>query len=187
MPGGADRLAARLGASGPAWTRYGDGPWPRPHDPIFDFRVTPAGWGWLDDDAREAADELVRLRGRYAPVVGHGDWYAGNLRFAGGQVVAAFDWDLVVEPEAVLAGLSAGGFLADGAPSPEQVAGFLADYDRAHPGAFDADERRAAAAAARWVLAFNARRDLAMLDGDAVPGSALDRLRRNRGAYRELS
>ncbi len=119
------RLDVRLGAAGPAWTRYAGGPWPRPRDPIFDFRVTPRGFAWLDDEARDAAHELVTLRGRYAPVVGHGDWYAGNLRFAGDRVVATFDRELVVEPEAVLAGLTACGFLADGAPSPEQVAGFL--------------------------------------------------------------
>lgn len=187
VPGGADRLAARLGAAGPAWTRYADGPWPRPHDPIFDFRVTPSGWEWIDDEARSAADELLALRGRFAPVVGHGDWYAGNLRFTGGQVTAVFDWDLVAEPEAVLAGLSAGGFLMDGAPSPEQVAGFLADYERAHPGTFEPDERRAAVAAARWVLAFNARCDLAMLDGDVVAGSPLDRFGRDRAVYRDLA
>jgi hypothetical protein len=101
-----EHLGARLPA-GPAWTRYGDGPWPVPHDPIFDFTSTPTEWSWLDGFAREAADELLALRGDDALVIGHGDWYDGNARFADGQVVAVFDWDLMTETEAVLTGLAA--------------------------------------------------------------------------------
>src|SRR3954454_5023471 len=110
-------LGGRLPA-GPAWTRYAQGPWPAPHDPIFDFTSTPAPWAWLDAFARVAADELLALRGDDELVIGHGDWYDGNARFEGQQVVAAFDWDLMTEAEAVLAGLSATAYLDAGAPSP---------------------------------------------------------------------
>ena len=112
MPGGVASLSAQLGP-GPSWTRYAAGPWPEPHDPIYDFRGTPAGWEWLDRYARKATVDLVGLHDPDRLALGHGDWSAGNLRFAHGRVVAAFDWDVVAEDEAVLVGLSAGAFLLD--------------------------------------------------------------------------
>jgi hypothetical protein len=120
-------------------------------------------------------------------LIGHGDWYAGNLRFEDDQVVAAFDWDLIVEPEPVIAGLSAGGFLAASAPTADEVGGFLADFDDARRGIFTAAQWRMATAAARWVLAFNARCDLSMLAGNADPGSALGRLSDDMDAYRRIA
>src|SRR4051794_12394296 len=146
-----DHLAARL-PTGPAWTRYGDGPWPVPHDPIFDFTSTPAQWRWLDAFAREAADELLALRGHGELMIGHGDWNAGNARFEGQQVVAAFDWDLMTEAEAVLAGLTAADYLGAGAPSPAEANAFLRDIEDARGDAFTPTQRRAASAAGRWVL-----------------------------------
>ena len=101
-----DHLGVRL-PTGPAWTGYAEGPWPTPLDPILDFTSTPAPWSWLDAFAQEATDELLALRDHEAPVIGHGDWYDGNARFEDGRVVAVFDWDLMTETEAVLAGLAA--------------------------------------------------------------------------------
>jgi hypothetical protein len=51
------------------------------------------------------------------------------------------------------------------------------------PAGLDRVQRRVAAAAARWVLAFNARCDLAMLIGQPDPRSALGRLLDHRAAY----
>lgn len=167
---------------GPAWTRYHNGPWPPPHDPIFDFSRTPAGFEWLDDFARAATADVTRLGRDVPPVIAHGDWYEGNIRVVEERVVAVFDWDFVVEPEAVAVGLSAGGYLLHDAPSPAEVAAFLADYPNLPP-----DQWPLAVAAARWVLAFNARCDLAMLDGAPSPGSALARLVEHRDAYAELA
>jgi Ser/Thr protein kinase RdoA (MazF antagonist) len=185
-------LGPRLPA-GPAWTRYGDGPWPVPHDPIFDFTTTPGEWRWLDDFAREASAELLRLRGHAAPVIGHGDWYDGNARFDGDRVVATFDWDLMAESEAVLTGLAATAYLAAGAPSPSEARAFLADVETARGAAFTPTERHAAAAAGRWVLAFNARCELSNLGNraeigdDEIPGtSPLGRLLRSRDEYATL-
>ena len=188
---GVRELATRLGP-GPAWTRYHRGPWPVPHDTIFDFSRTPDGWEWLDAFDREAADDVRRLRGTDEPVVAHGDFFEGNVQVAEGdgeeaRVVAVVDWDLVVEPEAVVAGLCAGGLLRDGAPTPAEVAAFLDDHAAARGRAPGGRDRAEAAAAARWVLAFNARCDLAMLGtGDPDPASALGRLAADRAAYREL-
>jgi hypothetical protein len=158
-------LARRL-VTRPAWTEYRGGPWPRPHDPIFDFSHTPSGWEWVDEVAQQATEQIATVRAQGADlggeVIGHGDWYAGNVRFGDGRVVAAFDWDLMVEDEAVLVGLSAGGFTADGAPTPQDVKGFIGDA-AALRGGFSEEQVQAASAAARWVLAFNARCDLSNL------------------------
>jgi Ser/Thr protein kinase RdoA (MazF antagonist) len=180
------QLAPRLG-KGPAWTRHDCGPWPEPHDTIFDFRTTPSGWAWLDEYARDAADTLSRIPDPAGPVIAHGDWWAGNLRFDHEEVVAAFDWDFIVEPEAIAVGLSAGAYLSDGAPTPTQVAAFLVDYEAVRSAPFSASQRHAATAAVRWVLAFNARCDLAMLTGDVQPRSALGRLLDDRDSYRQIT
>jgi Phosphotransferase enzyme family len=177
-------VVAELGP-GPAWTRYHGGSWPLPHDPIFDFSRTPEGWEWLDAFAAAASAELAQSSAG-APVVAHGDWYVGNVRVEDERVVAVFDWDFVVEPEPVVVGLSAGGLLLEGAPSPEDVAGFVDDYAQVCPSGLDKAQRRVAAAAARWVLAFNARCDLSMLSGEPDPTSALGRLLDHRAAYRAL-
>ena len=65
-------IAASAGP-GPAWCRHQDGPWPEPHDPIFDFRETPSGFAWLDEYAAEAAARL-REGDRSDRAVGHADW-----------------------------------------------------------------------------------------------------------------
>jgi Ser/Thr protein kinase RdoA (MazF antagonist) len=180
LPGGSSALAGRLGP-GPAWTRYAAGPWPQPHDLAIDLSTTPPGWEWLDDYARNATDDLTRLRGASTTVVAHADWYAGNLRFDHNRVVASFDWHLYAEQEAVIVGLSAGGYLTDDAPTPSEVVAYLDDYENVRP--LSGDARRAAEAAARWMLAFNARFDLAGLDGAPSTGSALDRLMEAGDAY----
>jgi phosphotransferase family enzyme len=179
-------LARRL-STRPAWTEYRHGPWPRPHDPIFDFSATPAGWEWVDALARRATEQIAALRAAGADlggeVVGHGDWYAGNVRFANGEVVATFDWDLIVEDEAVLIGLTAGAFTAPEAPSPSDVTAFVQDA-AAMRGGFSDAQLQAASAAARWVLAFNARCELSNLgnrsdltEGEIAASSNLRHLR----------
>lgn len=213
--------------AGPPWTRWRDGTWPSTHDDAVDVTsdVTGAltgglpgalpgdlagapGWQWLTDQARAACTELGELvrAGTAGPVVvGHADWYAGNLRFAGDRVVGVFDWELLADAEAVVVGLFAGGYLRDDAPTPEQVVAYLDGYDRHRPlrGAV----RRAALAAARWMLGFNARCDLAGLPVEVLttgsrtgphdhpgglppevpPGSALGRLAVESDGYASMS
>ncbi len=65
--------------SGPSWCHRQSGPWPIPHDPIVDFRVTPNGHEWLDGFGRRAADQILAHRDPDNMVLGHADWYAGNV------------------------------------------------------------------------------------------------------------
>ncbi len=180
-------LMASVG-KGPAWNRYEDGPWPVPHDPIFDFSDTPAGYGWLDEVAAEASRQILTHRGEEV-VIAHGDWYGGNLLVADGAVSATFDWDLMADTEAVVAGMAAACYAASstaggGLSDPAEVTAFLADYDDLRP--LSPPERRAAAGAATWILAFNARCELGLLDGEPAPGSPIALLRDHRRDYLDV-
>lgn len=181
---------------GPAWCRYQSGPWPTPHDIIFDFTATPAGWEWLDRFAADAAKQVAATDDGDR-VVGHGDWYCGNVRFIGKRLASTFDWDLVSASEPVIAGFAAATFTEGGAheqgaahepdvPTPQDVVAFLADYESYLPRQFTAREQAAAAAAASWTLAYNARCELAFLRGAAATGSGLDLVRRRGAEYLAL-
>ncbi|WP_432522261.1 hypothetical protein [Kineococcus sp. SYSU DK006] len=175
--------AEPLRPGAPAWARYEGGPWPAPHDPLFDFGGRSPRADRVDALAARAAAVLREASGE--DVAGHSDWYDGNVLVedaGGGPLVsAAFDWDsLTARPEAELVGMSAGSHTAGGAanavsPAVEQVAAFLDDYERARSRPFSARQRAAAAAAACWVLTYNARCDLCFLpaDAEAPAGSAL--------------
>lgn len=173
----------------PAWAIYAGGPWPTPHDPIFDFTVTSPGFEWLDEFAQQASDVLVAAE--LPPVLGHSDWTAGNVLVLDGVVTAAFDWDsLVIDSEAVLVGRTAGGFTASSiaganAPTPDEVVAFLADYETHRPTCFTAAERHVALNAAYWVLSYNARCILSFVGADSPPptGSALAALSDHRDDY----
>jgi len=177
----------------PAWDRFRSGPWPVPHDTIFDFTHTPAGYEWLDTLAAAAAHGAAAAPGPV--VIGHSDWYVGNLRFTADAVVAAYDWDsLVAEPEPVIAGFAAGNHTSTNAtgpdaPTPEEVGTFLTEFAQNRPGAFTPAGRAAATAAAVWVVAYNARCQLGFLPaGDpAPPGSALAALAEHGEAYLTLT
>jgi hypothetical protein len=177
-------------ADPPAWVRLPSRPLARPpHDPIFDFTVTPAGFEWLDRLVRVAADALGPRRG--PQVIGHSDWYCGNLRFVGDRLTVAYDWDsLTALAEPVLAGVAAGAHTDGGAhgaaaPTPDEVAAFLADHDQQRQRPFAGAEQAAAAAAATWVMAYNARCQLHLqtLGRPAGEGSSLETLARSREGY----
>jgi hypothetical protein len=131
-----------------------------------DFRSTPNGYAWLDAYAQRAADQILTHRAAAEVVVGHADWYAGNAAVADGALVATFDWELVADTEAVIAGFTAACYAASstsgaGLSTPEDVAAFLRDYEVAR-GRLTVPEQRAAAGAAAWILAFNARWELGL-------------------------
>ena len=163
-------LVSRAGA-GPSWCHYAGGPWPVPHDTLVDFSTTPPEYEWLDQFGRRVSEQILAHRDADAVVVGHADWYAGNTVVAHGRLVGTFDWELVADTEAVIAGFAAAcygqrGTSAGGTSTPEQVADFMRDYDTARAWPLTQDERRTAAAAAAWICAFNARWQVALLDHD---------------------
>ena len=159
----------RRAGSGPSWCQYQSGPWPVPHDPIVDFRTTPAGFEWLDAYGHRAAEQILSHRDADQIVVGHADWYAGNTAVADGELVGTFDWELVADTEAVIAGFTAACYASSatsggGLSTPEEVAAFMIDYDSVRGNPFSAREQRTAAGAAAWILAFNARWHVALMD-----------------------
>lgn len=188
---GRSDLLHRAG-SGPSWCHYRAGPWPVPHDPIVDFRSTPAGYAWLDAYAKRAADQILTHRAAGEVVVGHADWYAGNAAVADGVLVATFDWELVADAEAVIAGFTAACYAAsstsgDGLSTPEEAVAFLRDYDVARGAALTGQEQRAAAGAAAWILAFNARWELALREQGRDNGATLALVRERQGDYLSLT
>jgi Ser/Thr protein kinase RdoA (MazF antagonist) len=179
-------------AGAPAWSHYEQGPWPKPHDPIFDFTITPEAFTWLDDLARRAASVLEQAGPPAA--IAHADWTCGNVWFRDGQVSSSYDWDsLAAAPEAVLVGLAAGSFTMGSiaganVPTPSEATAFLRDYEEVRSRPFSESEQRTAAAAVTWVLAYNARCAVSFLPPGALPpgGSALHALRTHRDAYLDL-
>ena len=178
--------------SGPSWCHYQAGPWPVPHDPIVDFRSTPAGYGWLDTFAQRAADQILAYRDGAEVVVGHADWYAGNAAVAEGALVGTFDWELVADAEAVIAGFTAACYAASstsgsGLSTPDEAAAFLQDYEAARDVSLTGREQRAACGATAWILAFNARWELALPDGDGDDGANLSLARERGEDYLDLA
>ncbi len=140
-----------------------------PHDTLVDFSSTTAGYEWLNQFGRRASDQVLTHRDADPVVVGHADWYAGNTVVADGRLVGTFDWELVADTEAVIAGFAAAcygqrGTSAGGTSTPEQVADFMRDYDAARAEPLTQSGRRTAAGAAAWICAFNARWQVALLD-----------------------
>jgi len=167
----------RGAGTGPSWCRYQSGPWPVPHDTLVDFTVTVPGYEWLDAFGARAAEVILRDRESEKTVVGHADWYAGNTAVVEDRLVGTFDWELVADTDAVIAGFTASCYAASatggvGLSSPTETAAFLRDYEQARGHRFSDRERRTAAAAAAWILAFNARWQVALIEhGFADPAT----------------
>jgi hypothetical protein len=127
----------------------------------FDFIATAPGAEWID----EIAARVVNERDAGERVLGHADWRVEHLRFAGGRLVAVYDWQsLSVVTEPALAGYAAHGFTADWSASPpaavpsvDEALGFLDDYERARGAPFDEAERACARAALVYATAYGAR------------------------------
>jgi hypothetical protein len=157
--------------------RAGDALWPRPHSRLFDFEATRRGADDIDSIAA-AARERLRSTGRL--VLGHGDWRAEHLRFEGGRVVLAYDWQSICRTEeATLVGFSAHAFCADWslddprqAPTLAEARAFVADYEHARGTPFDPEERGLCGAAFAYSVAYTTRCGYAGgYDGRAVAGT----------------
>jgi Ser/Thr protein kinase RdoA (MazF antagonist) len=182
----------RRAGTGPSWCRYQRGPWPVPHDTLVDFEAAVAGYEWLDVFGRRAADQILDNREPDQVVVGHADWYAGNTAVVDSRLVGAFDWELVADTEAVIAGFTASCYAASasgggGLSSPTEVAAFLRDYEEVRGQQLSDGGRRAAAAAAAWILAFNARWQVALIVHGMCDSSVIDLVRDHQEDYLSLS
>jgi hypothetical protein len=146
-----------------AWNHPGPGLWPWPDDRDLDLNQV-TGPQWLDDAATQVRDRLARSGAE--PVVGHGDWYGGNLRWRGTELLAVHDWDSVIAaPETVIVGLASAVFPALGGPGEEatveETEDFVACYEAAARRLFTERERQDTWAAGLWVRAFDAKKQFA--------------------------
>jgi hypothetical protein len=139
-----------------------DGLYPEPHSPLFDFGATAEGAGWIDSFATRARD--LRDADPTPPSPAHTDWSARNVRVVDGRIVAVYDWDsLALTTETTALGQAAITWKVTSEPGGSEfpdlteVIAFLNDYEEAAGREFTPGQRRAAGAAATWVLAYIAR------------------------------
>jgi hypothetical protein len=155
--------------------------WPWPDDRDIDLNAID-GPDWLDDTAQTASTRLKAAS--LDRVVGHGDWYSGNLRWTGRQLHVVWDWDSVIRvPEAAIAGLAAAVFPAVHAGSEATVnetESFLAAYASTRGRPFTPDEIEIAWAAGLWNRSFDAKKQVAVGEPprSLTPDEARERLRR---------
>ncbi len=146
------------------WDHEGKALWPPPDDLDVNLDAVD-GPAWLDDAAASARDTL--LAADLNPVVGHGDWYSGNLMWDGDRLAAVHDWDSVVaHNEAALCGAASAVFPAVGPPrepaTTDESSAFIDAYAAARGIPFTAEEERAAWAAGLWVRCFDAKKEAAI-------------------------
>jgi hypothetical protein len=156
---------ARIDASpplpNPEWVRWehdGSRPFaPNPrHEARADVVLVP---DWLDSTARRVQERL--RRSELARVLGHADWEAQNLRFAGTEIGIVHDWDsLGWLPESAFAGAAATVFSSVEIPTVaplESSRAFIEAYELARGRRFTREETEVAWAASMWPALHNAR------------------------------
>jgi Phosphotransferase enzyme family len=184
-------LAHRTGP-GPSWCQYQEGPWPVPHDTIVDFSSSHPGYEWVDEYGQRASAQVLHHRDTHEVVVGHADWYAGNTVIDQGVLAGTFDWELVADTEAVIAGFAAACYAASptgggGLSTPEEVVAFMGDYDQVRGEPLTRSEQRAAAGAAAWIGAFNARWQVALIQHDLADYDTINLVRERHDDFLSLS
>lgn len=136
--------------------------YPEPHSPVFDFAAKAEEATWIDDLAGRA--KAIRDAVWGPPTIAHTDWSARNVRIRDGRLVLAYDWDslaLVSEPVAVGQAAATWRSLGDSgdpaAPDPEETVAYVSAYETAAGYRLTSEQRKAALAAALWVLCYTAR------------------------------
>ena len=141
------------------WDHTEPGLWPTSDDVDTDLNAYPEPQ-WLDR-AAAAARQHLRAYAR-DPVIGHGDWHPGNLRWQGAKLIAVHDWDSVIcQPEPAIAGFAAVSFLGVEPPatqaSVEDSAVFLDAYQQARGCRWTSEDCAAFWAAGLWQRAVDAK------------------------------
>jgi hypothetical protein len=149
------------------WDHAEPGLWPRPEDRDVDLNAYPEP-RWLDRIAAAVRDHLRSTVGR-DPVIGHGDWWPGNMSWQGAELLVVHDWDSIIcQPEPAIAGFAAVSFRGIGGPAPlasvDDSAAFLDAYQHARRRAWTPGDHAAFWAAGLWQRAFDAKTH--SLDGD---------------------
>jgi hypothetical protein len=154
--------------------------WPVPDERDVDLNAVD-GPAWIDEAGRVAR---TRLAASTLPIViGHGDFYTGNLRWIGDDLSAVWDWDSVIAAsEPVIAGLAAAVYPASDAGTEatvEESKAFLDAY-QAERGRFSDDELAEAWAAGLWIRSFDAKMQSATEGGpkSLMEAEAIERCRR---------
>lgn len=158
-----------------------------PHSPVFDFERSSAGAEWIDDVARRAADIRDRVGTRL--VASHTDWSARNVRYDEERLLAVYDWDsMALVEESTAVGQAAMTWRVTSEPggtdfpTSDEVFSYVAAYEDAAGRHFSAGERRAASAAAAYLLAYTSRCEHALeyagieRSDPGTPSAARDRL-----------
>ncbi len=165
----ADLLAATEGMAPPVGLGEShlrpdpDGPlWGEPHDLRFDFDATASGAEWIDGAAVRA--KAILLDAALTDTIAHLDWRVENVAFAGGGIVAIYDWDsAALAPEAVAVGQAAAQFSTDWAigfatlPTVEEMRSFVRSYESRRGRRFDPIEWEVLDAANLLLCAYCAR------------------------------
>ena len=175
--------------------RVAGGLYGEPHSPLFDFAGTAEGAEWIDALATRAM--RVRDADDRPPVVAHTDWSARNVRLNEAGLVAVYDWDsvaLVAESTAIGQAAVTWSVTADPGgtefPGVRDIVGFVTDYEESAGALLDDVQRRAAAAAAVYTLAYTARCEHSLdVKGMARPDqhAARDRLAEDGARLLELA
>jgi hypothetical protein len=161
------QLAPRPGqmpslAPAPAWAAWNHDQgelWPWPEDLDVDLNQVD-GSGWIDAAGQAARQKLQE--GQDQAVIGHGDWITDNLRWDGNRLLVAYDWDsLIVDSEAVIAGLAAAIYLYPALATPAETDEFLDAYATARGRPFSPGELQRCWAAGVWTRAFDAKQEQA--------------------------
>lgn len=167
----------------PPWTAPDFGVaelWPPPDDREVDLNAV-GGPAWIDEAGWVARTRLAASASQV--VVGHGDFYTGNLRWSGDDLSAVWDWDsVIVASEPAIAGLAAAVYPASGAGTEatvEESEAFLDAY-QARRGHFGDDELAEAWAAGLWNRSFDAKKQWATEGGpkSLTQAEAIERCRR---------
>ena len=170
----------------PPWTGPDFGAavlWPVPDDRVVDLNIV-GGPEWIDEAGQAAKTRLAASGSPH--VIGHGDWYTGNLRWRRDDLYAVWDWDSVIATsEPSIAGLAAAVYPANDAGTEatvEESEAFLDPYQNAR-GAFSDNELAQAWAAGLWNRSFDAKKQLAT-EGEPkslTEAEAIERRRRFTG------
>jgi hypothetical protein len=107
-------------------------------------------------------------------VVGHVDWWVGDLRWLDSKLHVVHDWDsLASQPEAIICGFAASMFAESLGhwvqANLAQSEAFLAGYERARGRVWSREERQVCWAAGLWLESF----DISASTGDIPARVAL--------------